>query len=185
MNNELCDKANEVIGRLFIQRLVSYTEDQSYELDLPVNVNNLSTVFTDTVDSPIEQIMAAILSFCHDSYSPVRHIRDEKDAIDGTFFMCQYAENPYKLDFVVIQEYFGVKNKICIECDGHAFHENKIQAQRDKKRDRYLQSKGYTVLRFTGSEIYRDHSKIMDELIDCFTIFSTRQVDAHVYKIPQ
>lgn len=44
-----------------------------------------------------------------------------------------------------------------VECDGHDFHEKtKKQAKHDKKRDRYLTSFGYTVFRFTGSEIYKD-----------------------------
>ena len=47
--------------------------------------------------------------------------------------------------------------KIGVECDGHDFHEKtKEQAARDKKRDRDLQALGYRVLRFSGSEIYRD-----------------------------
>lgn len=46
---------------------------------------------------------------------------------------------------------------IIVECDGHDFHERtKEQAQSDKSRDRELQEQGYFVLRFTGSEIWRD-----------------------------
>jgi len=44
-----------------------------------------------------------------------------------------------------------------IECDGHEFHEKtKIQAAKDRSRERKLQSEGFTVIRFTGSEIYED-----------------------------
>lgn len=46
---------------------------------------------------------------------------------------------------------------IAIECDGHNFHEKtKEQAAHDKARDRELQSGGIRVLRFTGSEIWKD-----------------------------
>ncbi len=46
---------------------------------------------------------------------------------------------------------------IVIEVDGHEFHERtKEQAQRDKSRDRALTGAGYRVLRFTGSEVFRD-----------------------------
>lgn len=58
--------------------------------------------------------------------------------------------------------------RIVIECDGHAFHERtKDQAARDKRRDRDLQTAGWRVLRFTGSEIWADPQKRVDEVIEC------------------
>jgi REase_MTES_1575 len=46
---------------------------------------------------------------------------------------------------------------LAVECDGHDFHEKtKEQAEHDKKRDRDLQSMGWSVARFTGAEIVRD-----------------------------
>jgi very-short-patch-repair endonuclease len=49
------------------------------------------------------------------------------------------------------------KKLVVIECDGHDFHERtKEQAARDRKRDRAVQSAGHIMLRYTGSEIYRD-----------------------------
>jgi hypothetical protein len=50
-----------------------------------------------------------------------------------------------------------VQKNLIVECDGHDFHEKtKQQAIRDKRRDRILQSLGYRVFRFTGSEIHND-----------------------------
>ncbi len=50
-----------------------------------------------------------------------------------------------------------IDKKMIVECDGHDFHERtKQQAARDKGRDRFLQSLGYPVFRFMGSEIFRD-----------------------------
>lgn len=46
---------------------------------------------------------------------------------------------------------------VIVECDGHDFHERtKEQAARDRSRDRAAQAAGYMMLRYTGSEIYRD-----------------------------
>lgn len=46
---------------------------------------------------------------------------------------------------------------VIVECDGHEFHERtKEQAARDKSRDRVLAEGAARVLRFTGSEIYKD-----------------------------
>lgn len=51
----------------------------------------------------------------------------------------------------------GAIYSILVECDGHDFHEKtKEQAARDKARDRRLLDEGFTVARFTGSEIHAD-----------------------------
>lgn len=61
------------------------------------------------------------------------------------------------------------EKKFIIECDGHDFHEKtKEQVAYDKQRERYLVSKGYKVLRFSGSEILNDFEQIKDELCDFF-----------------
>ncbi|MDQ3254286.1 MAG: endonuclease domain-containing protein [Acidobacteriota bacterium] len=50
-----------------------------------------------------------------------------------------------------------LQKNLIVECDGHDFHEKrKEQAAKDKRRDRILQSLGYRVFRFTGSEIHND-----------------------------
>jgi hypothetical protein len=47
--------------------------------------------------------------------------------------------------------------KLAIYADGHDYHEKtRAQARRDRSIDRRLQSLGYVVYRFTGSEIHRD-----------------------------
>jgi very-short-patch-repair endonuclease len=62
----------------------------------------------------------------------------------------------WKADFVLSCPSIS-KKKAIIECDGHNFHERtKEQAARDRSRDRAAQEAGYMMLRYTGSEIYRD-----------------------------
>jgi very-short-patch-repair endonuclease len=56
---------------------------------------------------------------------------------------------------------------LIIECDGHDYHERtKEQARKDRKRDRDLQSEGYTVFRFTGSEIFSDPIACVRQVLD-------------------
>lgn len=51
----------------------------------------------------------------------------------------------------------GSQHRAVVECDGHEFHERtKEQAERDRSRDRRLQSEGIRVFRFTGSELHRN-----------------------------
>jgi hypothetical protein len=56
--------------------------------------------------------------------------------------------------------------KIIVECDGFAFHNSKNSFENDRARDRQLQLHGYRVIRFPGSEINRDPSKVSSELFD-------------------
>lgn len=58
---------------------------------------------------------------------------------------------------------------IVVECDGHDFHEKtKEQARKDKSRDRFLVTRGYRVLRFTGSEIHQDAESCAQEVDQLF-----------------
>lgn len=78
-------------------------------------------------------------------------------------------EASYRIDFwVTFWEKKNPENTIdiLVECDGHEFHEKtKEQAKRDKMKDRHLQRAGYKILRYTGSEIYKNSFKCADEII--------------------
>ncbi len=76
--------------------------------------------------------------------------------------------NNYRLDFLVDAccENSG-RILLVVECDGHEFHERtKAQVKNDNKRQRNLQSNGYIVVRFSGSEIYEDPKYCCNQLID-------------------
>jgi very-short-patch-repair endonuclease len=74
----------------------------------------------------------------------------------------QHQVHKYRADFVVQRAFWDSlagreirTPEIVVECDGHDYHERTSeQAQHDKSRDRALASLGYTVVRFTGSEIF-------------------------------
>jgi hypothetical protein len=67
--------------------------------------------------------------------------------------------------------------RLVIELDGHDFHERtKEQAWRDKSRDRHLTAHGYTVFRFTGSEVHRNPYRVADE-IDAYLAGVMRRVE--------
>lgn len=66
---------------------------------------------------------------------------------------------------IKIPKSMDVKSELLVECDGHDFHEKtKDQARKDKRRDRTLQSLGFYVFRFTGSEIWKDPIRCADEV---------------------
>lgn len=54
---------------------------------------------------------------------------------------------------------------LVVELDGHDFHERtKEQARRDKSRDRELQMLGCDVFRFTGSEVWKEPVRPIQEI---------------------
>lgn len=62
----------------------------------------------------------------------------------------QYRVGRYRLDLAIPSK------MIAIEADGKAYHSTPNQKEHDRKRDQYLRSKGWTVMRFSGSRIHRD-----------------------------
>ena len=73
-------------------------------------------------------------------------------------------ESLYRAHFGDLEEYKEIK-RLCIEIDGHDFHEKtKEQAAKDKKRDRKIKKAGYGILHFTGSEVYKDPLSVWAEI---------------------
>ncbi len=121
-------------------------------------------------ESPIERIMMLALA---------KHYAFEWDlpgnSINGGTFghfagdaavFCQYrvarGGAVYRLDFAIVAD----DQKIAIEVDGHDFHERtKKQAAHDKSRDRALVTAGWKLLRFTGSEVWADPDRCVQQIM--------------------
>jgi hypothetical protein len=92
----------------------------------------------------------------------------------------------YRVDFVIHVERDAdgdpfepsvIHLRYAIEIDGHDFHERtKEQAKRDRSRDRNLSAFGYTVLRYTGSEVYCDDGSLIDQLNERIYIDLTKVI---------
>lgn len=82
-----------------------------------------------------------------------------KEPVPGWFLAPQVSIGEYRVDFLYgyCRDFDNWRRCLVIECDGHDFHEKtKEQAARDKSRDRFLSTQVGRVIRFSGSEIYRD-----------------------------
>jgi hypothetical protein len=66
-------------------------------------------------------------------------------------------EKKYRADFAFPE------SKTTIELDGHEYHKTKEQRTSDAQRERAFKSAGWNVIRFTGSEIYKDTKKCVGE----------------------
>lgn len=134
--------------------------------------------------SPIEKMLFAAISVvpwlywgetdrCFPSLGRVKDTQSEKEVTphliaSGLIFVSrQFPIGKYKADIVIMAALNAYNRciKVAIECDGHDFHEKtKQQASKDKARDRYMQSKGWSVLRFTGSDIFKDPMACAEEI---------------------
>jgi very-short-patch-repair endonuclease len=99
-----------------------------------------------------------------------RDTEDKEADFELGFFTCfdrecvlfaQRRISEYRVDFALESPEYEPGDPlwwgVAIEIDGHEFHEKtKAQASSDRERDRHLQLNGYVVIRFTGSDVYRD-----------------------------
>lgn len=127
-------------------------------------------------ESPIEEILLAAM-YAKSSNDCVKlwfcdGEPEDPAAFDEFAFVYQQASiNRFRVDILIHDCTLPFDHThpkwIVVECDGHDFHERtKEQARRDRQRDRFMQSLGYRVLRFTGSEIFGDPERCADEIFD-------------------
>lgn len=57
-------------------------------------------------------------------------------------------------------------HRIAIEADGKAYHSSPKQRAHDRRKNAYLRKQGWTVLRFSGRQIYKDMPKILRRIED-------------------
>jgi very-short-patch-repair endonuclease len=115
---------------------------------------------TSKSESPIERLlMAALYAQAQiELTNVVFFLGDFPDIppIEGS--ACVYSQariGKYRADIAIWDSTGNSPRVMIVECDGHDYHERtKEQARKDKARDRYFQSLGHKVLRFTGSEIW-------------------------------
>ena len=81
------------------------------------------------------------------------HLRGNK--LDGVSFRRQHAIGNYIVDFV------SIKKKLIIELDGGQHLE---QSEYDEERTRYLESKGYRVIRFWNNQVESEMDGIVQVL---------------------
>lgn len=132
------------------------------------SANDAAKAIVGACQSPIEALFVSVLCMLQHSralrprinltlaenWQPeiFRWISYESEETAVTLFQ-QLKVESYRLDFALRRD----GRSVAIELDGHDFHERtKEQAARDKSRDRALAEAGWTVLRFTGSELWKD-----------------------------
>ena len=162
-------------------------------------INEYRSVFHEKglIESPIEDLLLLSLIFRMNSMAgwpeiivlpplPIdEFIKGEMD--QNTIYVMMQVDyhNLYRVDFMgIMKSNYLVNGKfrdiimyLAIECDGHDFHEKtKAQVAKDNSRDRYFLQNGIPTMRFSGSEIWRDPVKCVDEIIEHFSHQYWREV---------
>lgn len=119
------------------------------------------------IKSPIEQLLYLNLK-----YQSFYH-GDLKIKIIPQYLI-ETRNKKYFADFLIsMSEFMEMEDvmlyrgqKLIIECDGHDFHYNtKEKIEQDRIRKRNISKLGYEVIRYTGTELYRDSSKCAVEVL--------------------
>jgi very-short-patch-repair endonuclease len=76
-------------------------------------------------------------------------------ALGGHRFRRQHPIGPYIADFAC------ALSKLVVEIDG-ATHGSDIEIAHDRRRDAYLRSRGWRVLRFSNEDVYRRLDDVLD-----------------------
>jgi very-short-patch-repair endonuclease len=75
----------------------------------------------------------------------------------------------YRADLLVVVQFLLVNTNAVwcvVECDGFEYHSTPEQLAHDMKRQQEIAAKGFMVVRFTGSQIYRHGDMCAEETFD-------------------
>lgn len=113
---------------------------------------------------PCQKAESPIEALFHAAWSAMK---PHSMAIDEVRLTPQADLGNYRADFLfTINDVEGKEQKLVVEMDGHDFHERtKAQAAHDKARDRWMTGEGYQVMRFTGSEVWRNPFQVVEEVV--------------------
>lgn len=136
-----------LVGLLPHVSFVPMDSDGEPAVDIMLRILASLVVHYCICESPIEQAF----------WATWREMHDEGCVPLG--LLPQYCVLNYRLDFALPDL------RIAIELDGHDYHKTKEQRGRDAQRDRALQTEGWRVLRFTGSEVHADPRRCIEEVV--------------------
>lgn len=146
---------------------------------LATRMSEMNTLFNGPrITSPIEALLAPALLWLRCNWAglpsadgfdgPDDHMKNFGASNELLYYITPQATiGKYKADFLIWFSRKKYVHGVVVECDGHDFHERtKEQAGRDKRRDREILAAGYPVVRFTGSEIFKDPFACAQQVLD-------------------
>ena len=123
--------------------------------------------------TPIEQIFMAVSSayeyFTNNSLC-FRFYPQHRIDINGRIYIADFCCE----HFIFEAQEYNLSKKIIIECDGYESHHTKEQRNRDIYRENDIKLNGYSVIRFTGSQIYKNPFDCLAKAL-CFIVEENKQ----------
>ena len=131
-------------------------------------------------DSPIERILDCAIAY-EIEFGDNWHVECLRmpRGIEFKFQIRPFGEAPLvvqsqisvlgrRVDFVISTfNRAGSASHLIVECDGHDFHERtKSRAKADRSFDRKVQEAGFTIFRFTGSEIWNNPCDCARQIVE-------------------
>jgi very-short-patch-repair endonuclease len=117
--------------------------ERVYITHMPRNANLVLARKLRREAPPAEQIL----------WRELKHLRTQ-----GLTFRRQHPIGLYVVDFI------NIPKQLIIELDG-ASHDTPTAQQQDAARSAFLQTHGYTVLRFTNTDVYENTSGVIETII--------------------
>lgn len=113
-----------------------------------------STVDVRRAESPIETMMLLALLECGfntdlKNDAPALATLRQQYPVETEF-------GTFRLDFAAVRLVGRRSVRVAIELDGHEHHASRDQRERDNRRARALARQGWIVIRFSGSEVWKD-----------------------------
>lgn len=117
-------------------------------------------------ESPIEQILSIELKNFHLENSIYFNPNLEIVGYENQREI-ECGENKYRVDFLIpVIFYKKIYRCYIVECDGYEFHQKtKEQVQNDYIRQRNIEMSGYRIIKFTGSEVFKDANNCVTEIL--------------------
>lgn len=133
----------------------------SSQAESPIELMLLEEIFTDYIGVPRygkTEGLSLLGDYDHRAARRLDH---------GILVYPQAEIGAYRADFLFDVLMPGEGRQLwVVECDGHAFHHaSKEQVERDKRRDRDMAAEGILILRYAGSEIYRNPEIVWRDII--------------------
>ena len=115
----------------------------------------------ESIESPIEQIFKT-------AFDLYMQLLNKEYIFLFSQVTIKVEKKKYIVDFYFEQDQyvnrFDTDKKIIIECDGHEFHQKtKEQVKHDNEREYDLKMAGYEIIRFSGSQIYNEPFKCVED----------------------
>lgn len=104
----------------------------------------------------------------HITKSPLEDTLKQALEIRKIHFVTQEKIGKYRVDF------FFPQGRLVVEADGKEYHSSEEQRLKDFERQCEIMRRGYALLRFWGTQIYKDVEGCVDEISLFLNLYNTK-----------